>query len=53
VREAEASPLLEAVARESLLKTLQVVRLTVWCIDLQSMEISGGDVITCSCKWCL
>jgi hypothetical protein len=44
VREAEEYPLLEAIAREQLLKTLRAGE------DL--VEISGGAVIACSSELC-
>jgi hypothetical protein len=44
-REAQESLLLVAVARERLMKTQQAgKRLSVWCGDLESVEISGGAV---------
>jgi hypothetical protein len=52
VREAEESPLLEAVARERLLKILQA-RVGVVCIDFYSMEISDIAVITSNSGWCV
>jgi hypothetical protein len=46
-REAEESPLLEAVARERLMKTKQArKRFSECCGDLQSVEISDSAVIT-------
>jgi hypothetical protein len=51
-REAEESPLLEAVARERLVKTQQAgERLSEYCGDLRSVEISDSAVITCSYEW--
>jgi hypothetical protein len=56
-REAEKSPILEAAARERLVKTQQArKRLSRCCDDLWVVEISGGAVIACSsescvCKW--
>jgi hypothetical protein len=44
--EAEESPLLEAVTRERLVKTAGWKRLSVYCSDLYSVEISDGVVIT-------
>jgi hypothetical protein len=53
-REAEESPLLEAVARERLLKTQQAGnRLSGCCGDLKNVEIRDGAVITCSSEWCI
>jgi hypothetical protein len=53
-REAEESPLLEAVARGRLLKTQQIgKRLTGCCGDLSIVEISDSVVITCSSEWCV
>jgi hypothetical protein len=52
--EAKGSPLLEAVARERLLKTQQAgKRLSGCCGDLWIVEISGGAVITCSSESCV
>jgi hypothetical protein len=49
VREAEESALLEAVARERLVKTQQAAkRLSVCCGDLLIVEISGDAVFICS-----
>jgi hypothetical protein len=53
VREAEVSPLLEAVSRERLVKTATWKRLSGCCYDLLIVEISGGTVITCSFEWCV
>jgi hypothetical protein len=56
-REAEESPLLEAVARERLVKTQQAGRrLSGCCGDLWIVGIGDGSVIACStksCKWSL
>jgi hypothetical protein len=51
-REAEESPLLEAVARERLLETLQAGK-ELACTDLYSVEINDSTVITCSSEWCV
>jgi hypothetical protein len=51
--EAEESPLLEAVARERLVKTAGWKRLSRCCGDLWSVEISDSAVITCSSEWCV
>jgi hypothetical protein len=51
-REAEESPLLEAAAREQLLKTLQAGE-HLACGDLWSVEISDSALIMCSSKWCI
>jgi hypothetical protein len=55
-REAEESPLLEAVARERPVKTQQAGKtLNGRCGDLWIVEISGDALIACSpsrvCKW--
>jgi hypothetical protein len=48
-REAEESPLLEAVTRERLLKTQQTGEMFSGCCgDLQNVEISDSAVIICS-----
>jgi hypothetical protein len=51
-REAEESPLLEAVAREQLLKTLRTGEDLVFAAVICSVKISGGAVITCSSESC-
>jgi hypothetical protein len=48
----EESPLLEAFARERLLKTLQAGE-DLACSDLWIVGISDRAVITCSSEWCL
>jgi hypothetical protein len=53
-REAAESPLLEAVAKERLMKTQQAgKRLSVCCGDFWIVEISGDAVIACSSKLCV
>jgi hypothetical protein len=53
-REAEEFLLLEAVARERLVKTQQAVKsLSVCCDDLWIVEIGGGAVITCTSESCV
>jgi Ser-tRNA(Ala) deacylase AlaX len=47
-REAEEPPLLEAVARERLVKTVGWKRLSGCCGDLRIVEISDSAVIACS-----
>jgi hypothetical protein len=49
-REVEESLLLEAVAKERLLETLQA-RGEIACRDLSSVKISDSAVITCSSEW--
>jgi hypothetical protein len=51
VGEAEEFPLLEAVARERYVKTLQAGEDLAYS-DLQSVEISDSAVITCNSEWC-
>jgi hypothetical protein len=54
VREAEGSPLLEAVTRERLVKTQPArKRLSGCCGDLWTVEISDGAVIACSSESCV
>jgi hypothetical protein len=50
--EAEESPLLDAVTRKRLVKTLQAAQDLVFAADLQSVGISDGSVITCSSESC-
>jgi hypothetical protein len=52
-REAEESPLLEAVARECLVKTQQAGKGLACVGDLWIVEISGGAVITCTYELCV
>jgi hypothetical protein len=52
-QEAEESPLLEPVARERLMTQQAGKRLSGCCGDLWSVEISDGDVITCSSESCV
>jgi hypothetical protein len=53
-REAEESPLLDAVDRERLVKTQQdAKRLSGCCGELRIVEISDKAVITCSSEWCV
>jgi hypothetical protein len=53
-REAEESPLSEAVAREGLMKTQQAGKSLSWCYgDSLSVEISGGAVIICNSESCV
>jgi hypothetical protein len=52
--EAEESPLLEAVARERLLKITQAGKILSGCCgDLLSVEISDSAAITCNSEWCI
>jgi hypothetical protein len=50
--EAEESPLLEAVARERLVKIAGCKRFSGCCGDLLIVEISDSAVITCSSESC-
>jgi hypothetical protein len=52
VQEAEESSLLEAVAREQLLKILQAGE-DLACSDLRIVEISSSAVVICSTEWCV
>jgi hypothetical protein len=52
MREAEESPLLEVVALERLLETLQS-REDLACSGFYSVKISDSAVITCSSMWCV
>jgi hypothetical protein len=53
-REAKESQLLEAVARQRLLKAQQAGKKLSWCCgDLWIVEISSGAVSTCSSEWCI
>jgi hypothetical protein len=51
-QEAEECPLLEALARERLVKALQAGEDLV-CSDLWNVEISDNTAITCSYEWCV
>jgi hypothetical protein len=50
--EAEESPLLEAVTKQRLVKTLKAGE-GLACCDLKSVEISESAVIACSSEWCV
>jgi hypothetical protein len=53
-REAEESPLLEAVAKEQLMKTQQAGKsLSRCCGDLWIVEISGDAVKACNSESCV
>jgi hypothetical protein len=54
VQDAKESPLLEAVAREWLMKTQQAGKRLSGChSDLQSVEINDDALIACSFEWCV
>jgi hypothetical protein len=49
----EESPLLEAVARQQLIKTLGWISFNGCCGDLRVVEISDGAVIARGQEWCV
>jgi hypothetical protein len=54
VREAEEYPLLEAIAREWLVKTQQAGKSSACAVVIcELVEISGGAVITCTYISCV
>jgi hypothetical protein len=53
VREAEESPLLEAVVRERLMKTQQNGEILAGVVVTVNCEIRGGVVISCTSESCV